>query len=325
MLPCMSDRAPLQGRVIRVDARQCEVELGDRILPARFRGNLFSGKTADKSPVAVGDRVRLSRDGEELAVEEVLPRRNFFSRRAAGSELRRQIIAANIDQVAVIASFRQPAFSSIATDRILASCNFHDIPALVVVNKADLARGDQLNSLPATYRAAGYPVLVTSALKEAETETLLARLKDRVTVLSGLSGVGKSSLLNRIEPGLGLRTRKFSHALGSGRHTTAYARMFPLAAGGFVIDTPGMRSFRLFGIAPSELRLHLPELAVLGRGCHYPDCLHRGEPDCAVREALEEGSLARSRYRSYLEMLAELETVYGGTGPADEERSAPTR
>jgi len=311
--------------VIRVDARQCEVELGGRILPARFRGNLFSENSIEKSPVAVGDQVRLSREGEELAVEEVLPRRNFFSRRAAGSELRRQLIAANIDQVAVIASFRQPTFSSIATDRILASCHFHEIPALVVVNKADLATKKQLDSLPATYRAAGYPVLVTSALRGTETDTLLAHLKDRVTVLSGLSGVGKSSLLNRIEPGLGLRTRKFSQALGSGRHTTAYARMFSLAAGGFVIDTPGMRSFRLFGIAPSELRLHLPEMAALGRDCHYPDCLHRGEPGCAVLAALEEGTLARSRHRSYLEMLAELERVYGGTGPADEERSAPTR
>ncbi|MFQ5748247.1 MAG: ribosome small subunit-dependent GTPase A [Planctomycetota bacterium] len=321
----MSDQAPLQGRVIRVDARQCEVELEGRILSARFRGNLFSEKSVEKSPVAVGDQVRLSREGEELAVEEVLPRRNFFSRRAAGSELRRQLIAANIDQVAVIASFRQPTFSSIATDRILAGCHFHEIPAFVVVNKADLARKEQLDSLPATYRAAGYSVLVTSALQGAETETLLARLKDRVTVLSGLSGVGKSSLLNRIEPGLGLRTRKFSQSLGSGRHTTAYARMFHLAAGGFVIDTPGMRSFRLFGIAPSELRLHLSEMAALGRGCHYPDCLHRGEPGCAVGKALKQGILARSRYRSYLEMLAELEKIYGGTGPAEEGRSAPTR
>ncbi len=310
--------------VVRVDARQCEVVPADacgrplweeEVLPAQMRGRLFEERREDRVPLAVGDRVRAVREGSELVVDAIEPRRNLFARRAAGEDARRQPLAANVDRLAVVAGFGNPPFSSITTDRILAAASFQDIPAVLVLNKTDLARRRRLEAVTATYRRAGYPVLWTSARRREGLEELAALLKDHCTVLYGLSGVGKSSLLNGLEPGLGLRTRATSRSLKSGRHTTTFARMYPLAMGGAVIDTPGVRVFRPWGLPPHELRLHFPEFREAGRRCRFPDCLHREEPGCAVLAAREAGEdFPESRYRSYLELLEELEGVYGGTG-----------
>lgn len=314
----MTPGGGLVGTVVRVDARQCEVELDGRELPALLRGRLFESAREDRLPVAVGDRVRLAQEGEEYAIEEVLPRRNFFARRAAGEDLRRQILAANVDQVVCVCSFGYPPFSSVTADRILCAAHFHDIPAVLVLNKTDKARRRQVEAIRATYEAAGYRVLPTSAKRGEGIEELAACLRDRVSVFYGLSGTGKSSLLNCIEPGLGLRTREVSAALRSGRHTTTFARLYRLRMGGAVIDTPGVRVFRPYGIPPHELRLHFPEFVEPGRRCRFPACLHREEPDCAVRAAVEAGELPESRWRSYLEILEELEEVFGGQGTVDD-------
>lgn len=303
-----------EGVVTRVDARQCEVFVDGRSVSASLRGRLFEEKGEDRSPLAVGDRVLLGTDAGELAIQEILPRRNLFARRASGPEARRQLIAANVDQVLAVLSFGTPPFSSITADRILAAAHFHGVPAVLVLNKVDQARPQQLDAVRRTYEDAGYPVLPTSATGNAGIEALRGTLGGRTSVIYGLSGSGKSSLLNVIEPGLGLRVKAVSRALKSGQHTTTFARLYPLAAGGAVIDTPGVRSFRPYGIPPWELRLHFPELARLGAQCHFPACVHRDEPGCAVRAAAEGGALPESRYRSYLEILEELEQVYGGTG-----------
>lgn len=305
-----------EGTVVRVDARAAEVDLDGEVVQARLRGRLFEERGEDQVPLAVGDRVRVHRERDEVAIEEILPRRNLLARRSAGQEVRRQLVAANVDQVVVVASFGNPPFSSVTTDRILAGAHFCDVPAVLLLNKTDLAEAELRDAVVATYRAAGYPVLLTSARLGEGIDEVRELLRDRISVLSGLSGAGKSTLLNAIEPGLGLRTREVSKSLKSGRHTTTYARLFPLAMGGGVIDTPGVRVFRLYGIPPGELRLHFPELAELGADCRYPTCLHRGEPDCAVLAAREAGRFPESRYRSYLEILEELEKVYGGAGPA---------
>ncbi|TAH39317.1 MAG: ribosome small subunit-dependent GTPase A [Planctomycetota bacterium] len=306
-----------EGLVTRVDARQCDVAVGGQTVAATLRGRLFEEHGEDRSPVAVGDRVRLGTEGGELAIEEILPRRNVFARRASGAEVRRQLIAANVDQLLVVSSFGTPPFSSITADRILAAAHFHGVPAVLVLNKADLAAPGQLEAVRLTYERAGYPVLATSAADNTGIEALRECLRGRTSVVYGLSGAGKSTLLNIIEPGLGLRVQAVSRALRSGQHTTTFARMHALALGGAVIDTPGVRSFRPYGIPPWELRLHFPEIAAAGARCSMRACQHRDEPGCAVRAAVEGAALPESRYRSYLELLAELEQIYGGPGSSD--------
>lgn len=302
--------------MLRVDARQCEVALPDGSpCAALLRGRLFEERGEDRVPVAVGDRVRLEREQDSWAIAEVLPRRNVFCRRASGEDPdRRQVLAANVDQVLVVSSLAQPAFSSIAADRILAACSFAAIPARLVLNKLDLVKPRKAERILATYERAETPLLTVSALRGDGLAEFAALARGRVSVLYGLSGVGKSTLLNRLLPGLQLETRAASEALSSGRHTTTHSRLIRLPDGGALIDTPGVRKFRPYGLPPVELRLHFAEIRAAGSGCRYPDCTHRSEPGCAVLAALAEGTLPDPRYRSYLELLQELEEIHGGTG-----------
>ena len=304
-----------EGLVVRVDARQCEVLFDGEVRSAMLRGRLFEERGGDKSPVAVGDRVRIGQEGDDLAIDEVLPRRNLFARRASGEDPDlRQLLAANVDQVVVVNSVSNPPFSSIAADRILVACSFAGIPAMLILNKIDQAKPRKLQRLVDSYANAGVPLLCTSALRGDGVAELEQALVDRTSVLYGLSGVGKSSLLNTIDPLLRLETREVSESLHSGRHTTAYSRWYPLQRGGAVIDTPGVRKFRPHGLPPHELRLHFPEFRAHDAACHYADCSHRDEPGCAVRAALDREEVPKSRYRSYLEVLDELEQNYGSIG-----------
>jgi ribosome biogenesis GTPase / thiamine phosphate phosphatase len=311
----MSNSAPSQATVVRVDARQCDVlpDGHQEACGAHVRGRIYADRGSDKVPVAVGDRVLLSPSSEGFVIDEVLPRRNIFCRRAAGEDSRRQLLATNVDQVVLVACFGTPPFSSMTTDRILAAASFSDIPVAVVLNKTDRAKPQKIEKIAATYRNLGIPLLLTSAAQEIGIEEFKSLLKGKISVLYGLSGVGKSSLLNLVETGLGLRTREVSAGLKSGRHTTTYARLYPLPVGGSVVDTPGVRVFRPYGIPPLELRLHFPELASAGKSCHYSSCCHRGEPGCVVPEAIAQGRIAPSRHRTYLVLLEELEAEYGPT------------
>jgi ribosome biogenesis GTPase len=297
---------PSKGRVVRVDAKVCHVELEDgRILMAAPRGTLFDDLGEVKNPVAVGDWVLVELEGDPVGLLEVLPRRNVLGRTASSHDPREQILAANVDQVLVIGSVHEPRFSSVRTDRILAACQWHDIPGILVLNKVDLADPEELAGIAGTYEAIPVPVLRTSAVEGTGIERLREVLRDRVSVLYGASGVGKSSLLNALQPGLGLKVGRISRYWESGRHTTAYSRMLPLESGGRVIDTPGIRVFRIHRVHHSELKGLFPEFACFQAACRFPNCTHDHEPDCAVLEAVERGAIARTRYMSYLEMLAE--------------------
>lgn len=309
----MEQAQPLAGIIVRVDARQCEVLPDGQTTPqpALMRGKLFGDRSEDKSPVAVGDRVDLAEGEHGWSVERVHPRRNLFSRRAAGGDTRRQPLAANVDQVVLVACFGTPPFSSLTTDRILAATSFAGIPTTLVLNKTDRAKKRKIDRIAATYHGIGQPLLLTSAESGDGVDELRNLLIGHESVFYGLSGVGKSSLLNLIEEGLGIRTREVSASLNSGRHTTTYARRYPLQAGGAVIDTPGVRSFKPYGIPPKELRLHFPDLVAVADHCQFHACYHRGEPGCAIPKAIDDGSVFESRVRAYRDLLTELEEEYG--------------
>jgi ribosome biogenesis GTPase len=300
------------GRVIRTDAKVCHIDVEGRVLQAAPRGILFDG--AQKNPVAVGDMVEIDDTSNPAGLERVLPRRNTLSRTASSHDPREQVLAANVDQLFVVCSLVRPGFSSNRTDRILATCVWNQIPAIVVLNKIDLAEADELATIRETYEAIPVPVLGTCALDGRGVDELREMLKDKVSVLYGASGAGKSSLLNHIQPGLKIKVGKISKYWDTGKHTTSFSQMHPLDFGGYVIDTPGIRVFRPFGVPVDQLRDLFPDFIPFQKKCKFNGCSHDHEPDCAVFDAVDRGELAASRYASYVEMLDELRK-----GPVDDE------
>jgi ribosome biogenesis GTPase / thiamine phosphate phosphatase len=310
-----------EGLVLRGDARVYHVEIDGKTRPCAPGGRLFEELDGAKSPIAVGDRVRVTPTGDPARIEEVLPRRNWLSKVASSHDPREQILFANVDRVFVVASIAQPKFSSVRTDRILVGCHWSEIPATLVLNKRDLDRHDEESLYRATYERAGVEVLGTSAVTGDGIEALRERIRGSTSVFYGASGVGKSSLLNALQPGLGREVGKVSKYWDAGKHTTTFSTMVRLADGSHVIDTPGIRVFRPYGLTKQELRHRFPEFAPFASRCRFPDCSHDHEPGCAVAEAAEAGELAPSRLLSYLDLLEELaptpdegETIEGEFG-----------
>lgn len=267
-------------------------------------GKLFEGVTREKRPLAVGDRIVLGPSGQ--SIDAVLPRSSQLHRRASSEgEEQAQVLAANLTQVLAVASVDSPPFQPELVDGILAAAARERIPATLVLTKADLdpaaaARWQHV------YASAGVRALATSIRPGHETAAALqevaALLHHNRTVVCGLSGAGKSSLLNTVVPGVQLRVGDLNH-IRQGRHTTTHTELLPLPGGGHVLDTPGVRNFHLFCVGSQELQFLFPEIAALLPQCEYRSCLHAEEEHCAVRAALAGGTLAPSRYRSYRTML----------------------
>ena len=307
-----------QGLVLRTDAKVCHVEVEGRVVQAAPRGILYTTdgqRSEQKNPVAVGDQVEVDLTTSPASLERVLPRRNCLSRTASSHDPREQVLAANVDQLFVIGSLGKPGFSSIRTDRILAACEWSRIPARLVVNKIDLAEEDELEALQQTYACTRVPLLPTCAHDKRGLDEFAALLQGKTTVLYGASGAGKSSLLNAIKPALALKVGKISRYWDAGRHTTSFSQIYELEPGTRVVDTPGIRTFRLYGVPLANLRDLFPEFAAFHARCGFPDCTHDHEPECEVFEAVERGELAASRYASYVEMLDEMR----GARRADDE------
>ena len=294
----------LEGVVVRQDARGCRVLLSDgtdRWCPVRGRVHL-SGTETTKTPVAVGDRVLVRRDGEGRgALEEVLPRTNVLARPDPHHERRQLILAANVDQVVIASSAADPVFGPGFVDRVLAVAEWSRIDALLVVTKMDLVATEPQEL--AVYRRMGHRVIVTSATRGDGVEEVRAALLGRVSVITGHSGVGKSSLLNAMEPGLGLKVGAVNEVSGRGRQTTTAAVRVALAGGGALIDTPGLREFGLFNVPPRELTWLFRDLKEVAPRCRFGNCLHKTEPGCAVQAAVDSGEVAAWRVDSYLRML----------------------
>ncbi len=266
------------------------------------------------SPVAVGDRVLFRENGGERAlITAILARRNRLSRRTAvpmpGAHAFEQIIVANLDQVVPVFAAADPAPKWNMLDRYLVSAESQNLPALVCITKLDLVQDAQgkvsseLLEAVERYQRIGYPVLLVSAHSGQGMDDIRAALQGRVSVLVGKSGVGKSSLLNALQPGLGLRVGAVSQQTGKGRHVTTNAGMFPLDGGGAIVDTPGVREFGLWESAGEDLALFFPEMRPLIGKCKFGlDCSHNEEPGCAVRRAVNAGQISPYRYQSYLRL-----------------------
>lgn len=263
-------------------------------------------------PIAIGDRVRFVGAGDNRAViVEVLPRRSTFSRTAAvpGQHAFEQVLAANVDQIIPIFSVAGPTPKWGLLDRYLVAAEAAGVPARIVITKLDLAwKNPQLNQDLEVYRELGYPIHLVSSVTGEGIDELNSVLHERMSVLVGKSGVGKTSLLNAIQPGLGLRVKAVSDGeLGKGRHTTTHYEMFKLDFGGTLLDTPGMREFALWDIAPDELALFFPEMESYVGQCKFGlSCHHDREPGCAIRKAVMAGTISPYRYKSYMSLRSEL-------------------
>lgn len=272
--------------------------------PTSFRRRVMEVREiGEADPIAVGDRVQFVPDHAGGMITAVLPRSTTLVRRAAGPKPLAQVIAANVHQVVPIMAAARPAPNWEVLDRYLSAACAQHIPALIVINKVDLPDAGKIDTEVQTYRRAGYSVLLTSALSGAGLDELRSALEGRLSVLFGLSGVGKTSLLNALQPGLGLRVGEVSRAVNKGRHTTTQLEMFALDGGGHLIDTPGMREFGLWAEQDFDLAETFPEMRPYLGHCRFgAGCTHVHEPDCAVKEAVSRGAIAPRRYKSYLKM-----------------------
>jgi ribosome biogenesis GTPase len=269
-----------------------------------LRGRLAESKVPQKRLLAVGDEVRIHVLSEGRgAIEEILPRRTKLSRRARGAHAKEHVVAANIDQAVIVCSLAEPALNLNLVDRYLVAAGRGGLAPAICINKVDL--GDRAEAEPEIepYLSLGIPVLWTSAATGTGIEALRRQLAGRTSVFAGKSGVGKSALLNAVEPGLELRSGEISAATGKGRHTTTYSILLPLSEGGFVIDTPGIRAYTLWEMDPLELDRHFPEMFALCSRCRFANCTHSHEPGCAVKEAVAAGTISSRRYTSYCRIL----------------------
>jgi ribosome biogenesis GTPase / thiamine phosphate phosphatase len=294
--------------VARVDFNACALLMDDGTLAeATVRGTLRGHNKALGNAVVVGDRVECESWNGRLVITGVEPRRNTFSRRAAGNAPREQVVAANVDQVMLVASIDDPPFKAGLADRVLGQAHHGGLAAHLVLNKADLDRGGEAEAIARDYAAAGYPGHITSAHSGRGVEGLRETCRGHRSLFVGHSGVGKSRLLSALVPKLDLLSGLVNPKTGKGRHTTTAAWLLRPEPGFEVIDTPGVRAFGLWGIGSDDLDRAYPEFAdVLGR-CRFSDCRHLEEPGCAVRAAVERGAIARRRYQSFIKLREELQ------------------
>lgn len=296
----------MEGVVMKSTGSWYWIRTGNEVKKCRLRGKF---KLLDKkitNPIAVGDQVRIELlESDDWIIQEILPRSNYVVRESPRKKGHHHLIAANVDQAMLITSLRQPRTSLGFIDRFFVTLEAFRIPGILVINKTDLYSEQEKEALAYTagiYESIGYQTIFTS-FENGDVDIIPDLLADKLTLLSGHSGTGKSTLVNLLDAGLDLKTREVSDFADKGVHTTTFAEMFPISGGGFVIDTPGIKELGLAEIETTELSHYFPEMRRFIGECRFNNCQHMGEPGCAIMEALEEGEIADSRFESYLSMM----------------------
>ena len=297
-----------RGTVIRATGSWYEVDSDGQIITCRIRGRLRLKGVRSTNPVVVGDTVLLSDDARgEWSIDDIEQRRNYVIRRASNLSKESHIIAANIDRALLVVTLHSPATPVEFVDRFLVTCEAYKIPVTILLAKCDMEERTEGENRAFTeiYTSAGYSVLPVSALRGDGVAEVAGMMRTGTTLLSGNSGVGKSTLVRAICPEIEIRTGEISESHHKGRHTTTFSTMYTLPSGGRVIDTPGIKGFGLIDIDDAELWHYFPEMLSRGAGCRFYNCTHTHEPGCAVAEAVAAGQIAESRYMSYLKMMDE--------------------
>jgi ribosome biogenesis GTPase len=281
------------------------------VVESKIKGNFRLKGIRSTNPVAVGDRVNITVNKEGTAfITEILDRRNYIIRKSPNLSKQSHIIAANVDQVLLIVTVNYPETSTTFIDRFLASAEAYRIPVVLVFNKTDLLNDDERRyqeMMVNLYETIGYKCMQISATLPDTLSLMEPLLKDKITLFSGNSGVGKSTLLNQLIPGVNLKTAEISDAHNTGMHTTTFSEMLRLPFGGWAIDTPGIKGFGTFDMEPEEICGYFKEIFRFSKDCKFANCTHTHEPNCAVRKAVEEHYISESRYNSYLSMLEDKE------------------
>jgi ribosome biogenesis GTPase / thiamine phosphate phosphatase len=283
-----------------------------RTYNARIKGIFKIDGITSSNPLAVGDEVDLEEESEinTAIIDEIYERRNYVARSSPHRKSQKHIVASNIDQSILFATLKEPRTSQGFIDRFLVSCEAFHVKAMIVFNKADIYRDKEMKKfeeLKHLYEQVGYKVFLTSVINHQGVEEIKNLLKDKITLVSGHSGVGKSSLLNALFPELSLKTQNVSGWSGKGQHTTTFAEMFDLSFGGKIIDTPGVKEFGIVDISKQELSHYFPEMRDRLNECQFNNCLHINEPGCAIKDAVAKGEISEERYISYYNILESID------------------
>jgi len=302
----------MKGLVIKNTGSWYTVRTDDgRDIESKIKGNFRLRDIRSTNPVAVGDRVDIDINQEGTAfITEIEDRKNYIIRRASNLSKQSHIIAANLDQAILIVTVNYPITTTIFIDRFLATAEAYSVPVKILINKIDRFHGadkDAMEALIKLYTGIGYPCSKLCAKSGEGLDELKAELKDKITLLSGHSGVGKSTIINRLVPGVNLRTGNISEYHNKGMHTTTFSEMIPLPEGGYIIDTPGIKGFGTIEMEDAEISHYFPEIFKHSVDCKFSNCTHRHEPGCAVLKAINEHKISESRYKSYLSILKDKE------------------
>lgn len=277
------------------------------VVECKIKGNFRLKGIRSTNPVAVGDHVEIELNSQNTAfITAIGDRKNYIIRKSQNLSKQSHIIAANVDQAFLVVTVERPQTSTTFIDRFLATAEAYSVPVVLVFNKTDLLDDSLMRyqrMMTDLYETVGYKCVAVSAETGEGMDELMEMLRDRITLLSGHSGVGKSTIINRLLPGVNLRTAEISDAHNTGMHTTTFSEMLPLPGGGYIIDTPGIKGFGTFDMEPEELTSYFKEIFLFSKDCRFSNCTHTHEPGCAVLKAVEDHYIAASRYQSYLSML----------------------